>query len=214
MMKIAVIGATGRAGSAIVAEALARGHQVVAVVRNAKKAQQLFANQVTIRQTDALAVSPADFDGCDVIVDAFATRQEATQHLDLAARLVGLYRNTESPRLAFILGASSLRQADGSLVLADVLAKNAGAAWVATPIQQAHEYTFLTWTENVNWVAVSPQFNFVPGPKTRYRVGKDEIMTNAAGQSTVTTGNLAAALIAEFETPHFVRQRFTVVDDE
>ncbi|WP_175265057.1 NmrA family NAD(P)-binding protein [Lacticaseibacillus nasuensis] len=37
MMKIAVIGATGRAGSAIVAEALARGHQVVAVVRNAKK---------------------------------------------------------------------------------------------------------------------------------------------------------------------------------
>ncbi|WP_175265056.1 hypothetical protein [Lacticaseibacillus nasuensis] len=35
-----------------------------------------------------------------MIVDAFATRQEATQHLDLAARLVGLYRNTESPRLA------------------------------------------------------------------------------------------------------------------
>ena len=37
-MKIAVLGATGRAGSAIVAEARRRGHEVLAVVRAPPKA--------------------------------------------------------------------------------------------------------------------------------------------------------------------------------
>lgn len=36
-MKIAIIGATGQAGSRIMKEAMDRGHEVTAIVRNASK---------------------------------------------------------------------------------------------------------------------------------------------------------------------------------
>ena len=39
-MKIGIIGATGNAGSAIYREASARGHEVVAIVRNEEKARK------------------------------------------------------------------------------------------------------------------------------------------------------------------------------
>lgn len=41
-MKIAVIGATGKAGQKIVEEALQRGHEVTAIVRSAAKVTALF----------------------------------------------------------------------------------------------------------------------------------------------------------------------------
>jgi uncharacterized protein len=41
-MKIGVIGATGKAGSLIVKEAVDRGHEVIAIVRNASKLNKRF----------------------------------------------------------------------------------------------------------------------------------------------------------------------------
>ncbi|MFD1433095.1 NAD(P)H-binding protein [Lacticaseibacillus yichunensis] len=211
-MKIAVIGATGHAGSAIVQEAQSRGHQVTALVRNAAKAQEMFDERVTIVEKDALALTAADLTDYDAVVDAFATRAAAYQHVDLAARLVAALRGNTTTTLYFILGASSLKQADGSYVIDEVLAKNAGADWVETPHQQFHEYQFLQWIDNVKWTAVSPQFSFVPGPKTKYRIGTDELMLDADGKSVVSTGNLASALLDEMEDPEFLHKRFTVVN--
>lgn len=210
-MKIAVIGATGHAGSAIVAEALARGHEVTALVRNAAKAQQMFGETVTIVEKDAMTLVAADLQGFDYVVDGFATRDAAYRHLDLATRLVSELRGNTTTTLFFILGASSLLE-NGKRVIDRVLAENAGAAWLATPEQQWHEYQYLQWIDNVNWTALSPQFTFEPGPKTHYQLGKDDLLTNAAGKSTVTTGNFAAATLDEIEHPTHLRQRFTVCD--
>lgn len=210
-MKIAVIGATGHAGSAIVNEALARGHEVTALVRNAAKAQQMFGETVTIVEKDAMTLVAADLQDFDYVVDGFATLDAAYRHLDLAARLVSELRGNTTTALFFILGASSLLE-NGKRVIDRVLAENAGAPWLATPEQQWHEYQYLQWIDNVNWTALSPQFTFEPGPKTRYQLGKDDLMTNAAGKSTVTTGNFAAATLDEMEHPTHLRQRFTVCD--
>ena len=45
-MKITVIGATGNVGKRVVAEALSRGHQVTAVMRNASGSSQLPAGVI------------------------------------------------------------------------------------------------------------------------------------------------------------------------
>ncbi|MCI1987221.1 MAG: NAD(P)H-binding protein [Lactobacillus sp.] len=211
-MKIAVIGATGKTGRAVVERALAQGHEVTAMVRSAAKAEAAFGQRVTIVEEDALALTQAELTGYDAVVDAFASHQAAYQHLDLATRLIAAFRNDPHTIVAFILGASSLRQSDGSLVIDEVLAKNAGASWIETPKQQAYEYQYLQWVDNVRWIAVSPQFEFVEGPQTTYRLGLDDLMKNPAGKSVVSTGNLAAALVAELEHPEHIRQRFTVVD--
>ncbi|MFD1484883.1 NAD(P)H-binding protein [Lacticaseibacillus baoqingensis] len=212
-MKIAVIGATGKTGRAVVELALAHQHTVTAMVRNAAKAEAAFGQRVAIVEKDALALTPEELKGYDAVVDAFASRQAAYQHLDLATRLIATFRGDEHTIVAFILGASSLREADGSLVIDRVLAKNAGADWVETPKQQAYEYQYLQWVDNVRWTAISPQFEFVDGPAGNYRLGQDDLMTDPAGKSIVTTGNLAAALLAELEHPAHLRQRFTVVND-
>ncbi|ANZ65256.1 hypothetical protein AYR62_15000 [Secundilactobacillus paracollinoides] len=211
-MKIGVIGATGRTGQEIVKEAISRGHEVTAIVRSKDKAASLFGNQVTIIKQDALTLTHDDLSEFDEVVDAFASPQ-AYQHLDLASRLISAFRNDDTTNLFFILGASSLKQADGTMMLDTILKDNAGQPWIQTPVQQVHEYNYLQWIDNVNWTAISPQATFTPGPKTTYRIGKDEILLNKAGKSEVSTENLASALLDEIEQPKHLRQRFTVVDD-
>lgn len=210
-MKIGVIGATGHAGSAIVNEALSRGHQVTAIVRNAAKAEKMFGDKVTVIQKDAMAITKADLTPFDVVVDSFATRDAAYRHLDLATRLVSELRGDDHTRVFFILGASSLLD-HGKRVIDQVLAANKGADWVQTPQQQWHEYQFLQWVDNVNWTAMSPQFEFKVGPRSAYQLGKDELLHNNEGKSTVTTGNFAAAMLDEIEHPNHIRSRFTVCD--
>ncbi|MFC6171105.1 NAD(P)H-binding protein [Loigolactobacillus jiayinensis] len=212
MMKIGIIGATGRVGSAILNEAEARGHKVTALVRNADKAKEMFGTDAAIIEKDALALDATDLNQFDVVVDAFAS-PEAYQHLDLATKLISLFRNNKQIRLMFIVGSSSLKKADGTRMLDDVLKMFANEPWVATPIQQVHELEFLQWVDNVDWSAISPQVNFEPGKKTQYHVGTDEVMENKAGKQAVSFGNFAGALVDELEAPQHKQQRFTVVDD-
>src|ERR1039458_8138050 len=66
-MKIAVLGATGRAGSRIIIEALRRGDEVTGSARNPEKLAP--AERLTVRAGDALAPGSADLlRGHDVVV--------------------------------------------------------------------------------------------------------------------------------------------------
>ena len=87
-MKIGIIGATGRTGSALVQEAQARGHEVTVIVRNRTKAEQQFSAATTILAKDVFALTWDDLKDLDVIINAFASRGDGYQHLDLAAKLV------------------------------------------------------------------------------------------------------------------------------
>lgn len=210
-MRIGIIGATGHVGQAMVTAALAKDHEVTAFVRNQAKAEKRFGNRVTILAKDALTLDRVDFDGLDAIVDAFAS-PNAFQHLDLATRLISLFRETEKPYLMFVLGASSLRLPSGDLMLTQVEKQAAGAPWVKTPQQQVHEYDYLQWIDDVAWTAISPQANLIDGAPSDYRLGTDEVMTAPSGKSEVSVGNLATAAIAELEAKTHLRQRFTVVN--
>ena len=68
-MKIAVVCASGRAGKLIVEEAISRGHEVTAVVRDPDKAPQ--ATKVIVK--DLFDLTFDDIKDCEVIIDAFGT---------------------------------------------------------------------------------------------------------------------------------------------
>ncbi|MFZ7230723.1 NAD(P)H-binding protein [Avibacterium avium] len=76
-MKVAVIGANGKAGRLIVAEAVVRGLEVTAVIRgeNHSAAQQVL-------KKDLFDLTKADLAGFDVVIDAFAawTPETLPQH--------------------------------------------------------------------------------------------------------------------------------------
>lgn len=213
MMRIAVIGATGMAGRAIFHEAARRGHAVTAVVRDGAKARSLLGDTADILEKDAFLLTKAEMAAFNVVVNAFsAPPDKAYRHVDLAARLVALCRETEKPRLFFILGAGSLLDAHDRPFVETIRQMPGAAAWVAIPENQFRELKFLREVDNVNWVGVSPSATFEPGAASRPRLGADHLLTAADGKSHVTSGTMALAVLDEIEKPSVFRARFTVSD--
>ncbi|NLR30879.1 NAD(P)-dependent oxidoreductase [Levilactobacillus tujiorum] len=214
-MKITIIGATGMAGSALVAEALRRGHTVTALARSAEKLAQLPANpQLTTKVQDAFELTTDELSQADVVIDAFATAPSlAFQHVDLAASLVAKLRATTTPRLVFILGAGSLQTGDDHHLFVDDIAKDPQAAsFLSIPQNQLKELNFLRDVDNVNWVGISPAADFHPGAAQPYLLGDDELLVNTDQQSTTSAGTMAVAILDEIEHPQHQQTRFTVAD--
>lgn len=213
-MKIGIIGAAGKAGSAVHARALERGHEATAIVRSRQRAREVLGANARILEKDAFDLSREDLAGFDVVVNAFGTAPDtAYRHVDLAARLVSLLRETDSPRLFFILGAGSLvTGADRHLVVEDIRKAPGSEAWIAIPENQLKQLRYLQGVDNVNWVGVSPAGDFVPGDDQGAVLGKDELLVAADGSSRVATGTLATVILDEIENPRHQRERFTARD--
>lgn len=214
-MKITVIGATGMAGSAVVAEALKRGHTVTALARSAEKLATLPANaNLTTRTQDAFTLTAADLADSDAVIDAFAAAPaQAYLHVDLAAHLVHLLRETTTPRVGFILGAGSLHTGDDRhLFVHDLEQDPHAASFISVPQNQLTELTFLRAVTNVNWFGVSPAADFHAGAATPALLGDDDLLFNAQHQSGTSAGTMAGALLDELEAPKHHQTRFTVAD--
>ncbi|GAP00115.1 NAD(P)-dependent oxidoreductase [Fructobacillus ficulneus] len=215
-MKVLVIGATGMAGSAIVTAALAAGDQVTANGRSAEKLADLKAANpdIEVLAKDAFDLTKEEIAVFDVVVDAFSAPSAPYLQIDLAAQLVKFLRNEPKPRLAFVLGASSLTTGEDNHLLLDDLAKVPGAeAWIGIPQSQVFELEFLRHVENVSWFGLSPANEFVAGPADPQPLqAQDTLLINDKGESKTTSGTLAEALVAEYHNPKYPNSRFTVAN--
>jgi putative NADH-flavin reductase len=213
-MKIGIIGATGKAGRAIFTQALSRGHEATAIVRDPAKAAELLGTSVPVLTRDAFDLTAEDLRTFDVVVNAFAIApNHAQRHVDLARELVELTRGNESPRLVFILGAGSLKTGEDHHLLVEDLRKLPGAdAWVSIPENQLRELEYLRSVTDVDWVGISPSAKFEPGEARGVVLGTDELLVASDGTSHTTTGTMAVAILDEIEHPAHRRQRFTVGD--
>jgi uncharacterized protein len=210
-MKIAIIGATGMAGTDLYKESVSRGHEVTAIVRHKDTAISLLGNGVKVIDKDVFDLTKSDLESFDVIVNAFATApSKAYLHLDLATKLISFFRETESPRLFFILGAASLLDENNKLFLDTLKTVPDVASWISIPMEAYKTLNFLRSIENVNWVGVSPSAEFIAGEATVPVLGKDHLLTDSNGKSLVTSKTMAIAIMDEIENPQFIRTRFTV----
>ncbi len=202
MSKIAIIGATGRAGSQLLEEALRRGHTVTALARNTGT---LAARPgVTVKQVDALDANALQqaVSGNDVVISAahFATLP--------ASAVIGPVKNAGVKRLLVVGGAGSLLLPDGSRVIdspgfpAEYKAEASAGAEFLDALRQEKE---------LDWTFLSPSAEFVETERTgTFRVGQDDLLVSAQGRSWISFADYAIALIDEVETPKHSRQRFTV----
>ncbi|MEB6084604.1 NAD(P)H-binding protein [Enterococcus casseliflavus] len=212
IMKIGIIGATGNAGSAIYQEAVQRGHEVTAIVRNEAKAKEQLGETVKTLTKDAFSLTEEELSDFDVLVDAFATSPDkAYLHVDLAAKLVHLFREKDT-RLFFILGAGSLINEAGERNLSELKKAPGSESWIAIPENQLDEYLFLETVKNVPWVGISPGNVFQEGPAKPAILGKDHLLFNEQKESVTSSGTLAKAIIDEIETVQHENTRFTVID--
>lgn len=212
-MEIAVIGGTGMVGSAITTEAINRNHQVTVITRNQDKANKIFTNQVNYLEADAFNLTIDQLNQFDVIIDAYAPAQgeDVNNHLKLAEYLMNLLKNTNRPRIGFVLGSSSLINPETNDYIAKklkIVPSNRSQYWVPTALAQFDEYLFLQSITDVNWFGFSPQPMFTRGNKTEYEIGTDQPLN----EGSLSTGNAAAAIIDEIEVQQFLQKRFTAAN--
>lgn len=104
-MKIGIIGATGKAGSLILKEAVERGHDVTAIVRDASK---LTNKSVNVIEKNILDLTTEDVKQFDVVVNAFgAPLGEEQAHVDAGHALIEALKGTDT-RAIIVGGAGSL----------------------------------------------------------------------------------------------------------
>ena len=104
-MKIAIIGASGKAGSLILKEAVTRGHEVTAIVRDASKLED---QNVAVIEKTILDLTSDDVKNFDVVVNAFgAPLGEEQAHVDAGHALIEALKGTNT-RGVIVGGAGSL----------------------------------------------------------------------------------------------------------
>lgn len=210
-MKIAVIGASGWLGGTIAREAVARGHDVVAIGRSADRLAAIDGAHPAVADLDDPDSVVAAIAGCDVAVAAVTDRSTADRsRIPATARaLLDLAPRAGIGRLAFVGGGGTLEIAAG---VRAVDAPDFPEAYRAEALAQADALALLRASAGVEWTYLSPPpHHLVPGDKTgHYRTAAgDQPVVNDEGAATITSGDLAAALVDELEHNRYPRQRFT-----
>ncbi|MDR5802236.1 NAD(P)-dependent oxidoreductase [Caballeronia sp. LZ001] len=202
MSKIAIIGATGHAGSKLLEEALRRGHTVTALERNTSEiAKRPEVTAKNVDASDAAALSEA-VAGHDAVFSAahFASLSESA--------ITEPLRRAGVRRLLVVGGAASLYVGPGQRVL-DLpdfpeMYRSEAAAGAAFLDALRRE-------RELEWTFVSPSAEFVDGPRTRkFRIGVDELLVDNNGRSWISFADFAIAFLDEFESGAHIKQRFTV----
>jgi putative NADH-flavin reductase len=201
-MKVAIIGATGNAGSRIASELVNRGHQVTGIVRHPEKGQGgagLTLQKGDVKDQAGLARLLA---GHDVVV-------HSVRFLDTDERsVVGAAKSAGVKRLLVVGGAGSLEVAPGSALI-----DTPNFPAVAKPEASAgREFlNALKPERELDWTYLSPSIFFSPGERTgSFRVGQDQLLTAADGKSSISMEDYAIAMADEIEHPRHSRRRFTV----
>ena len=219
-LRILVFGASGKVGSHVVDEALARGHRVTAVSRDPARIErrhpQLDSARGDILDPDSIAALVASSDV--VVVSVRGVAGDSSDPADTVARrgvqnVVEALRRAAPPRarLIHVGGAGSLEVEPGVLLadrLPDFLLPRSFELEVAGQVL-ALEY--LRSVVDVDWTCITPPRTLTWGKRRgEYRVGGDRLLENERGASSISRADFAVALLDEIERPAHRRQRFTV----
>lgn len=214
-MNISIIGASGFVGSAILKEALDRGHSVTAIARDTSKinetSAELHLQSVDINNTTQLADT---LKGSDVVISAYNagwTNPNIYEDFISGSKAIqAAVKESGVKRLIVIGGAGSLYAAPGvQLVDTPEFPKEyyPGAS-------AARDYFNILKNEtDFDWTFFSPAIEMHPGIDTgrtgKYRTALDNPVFDENGRSILSVQDLAVAIIDEAEQANHLQQRFT-----
>lgn len=214
MKKVTIIGASGFVGSAILNEALSRGYQVRAIVRNPEKVSAT---------NPQLQVIKADIMDENNLVDLLCGEENVISAYNPGWANPNIYNETLKgyptilhaskragvKRLLIVGGAGTLfvapnlRVVDSGAIPAEIMdgVKSLGEFYLNTLMNE----------KEIDWVFFSPAGNIAPGERTgNYRLGKDDLIVDAQGASNISVEDYAKAMVDELETPAHHNERFTI----
>jgi uncharacterized protein len=211
-VNVALLGPTGFVGSAVLKEALDRGHTVTAIVRNPDKLEKrlgLIAKKGDVYDTASLA---GLIQGNDALISAFnpgwkdlnlyEDQVRGTKSIIEAAKKAGI------KRILWVGGAGGLEVKPGVRVVDDPALPD----WVRPgSLATINALDQLRNEPDLEWTFLAPSAELKPGQRTgQFRFGENQLLVDSAGHSRISVQDFAVAMINELEHPLHLRRRFTV----
>ncbi|WP_163581318.1 NAD(P)-dependent oxidoreductase [Gracilibacillus saliphilus] len=210
-MKIGIIGANGKAGSLILKEAVNRGHEVTAIVRDASK---LLDKNVAVIEKSIFDLKSDDLKKFNVVVNAFgAPIGEEQAHVDAGGALIKALKGTDTR--AIIVGGAGSLFVDEDKTVKVIDTPDFPDLFKPTAKGQARNLQELQESSDITWTFISPSAEFdADGKRTgSYQSGKDQLLFNSKGESYISYQDYAIAVLDEIENPKHLNERFTVVGE-
>ena len=214
MANVLLIGATGFVGSAVLNELVSRGNKVTTVVRNIEKlAKNDLVNAVKedVANVDAIAKLA---EGKDAIISAYnpgwTNPDIETLITENYPKILEAAKKSGVERLLIVGGAGTLFCAPGLRVV-DSGAIPEEIMGGVRPLGDFYLNTLMN-ENDIDWVFFSPAGVFdQEGKKTgNYRLGKDDLIVDAEGNSHISVQDYADAMVNELEKPAHHKERFTI----
>lgn len=214
LKKIVLIGASGFVGSAILKEALNRDFEVTAVVRHPEKIK-IDNENLKVKKADVSSLDEVTevCKGADIVISAFNPGWNNPNIYDdtinVYLTIIDGVKKADVRRFLMVGGTGSLfispglRLMDSGDVPESLLqgVKALGDFYL----------NFLMKEKEVDWVFFAPAADMRPGVRSgRYRLGKDEMIVDAVGNSHISVEDYAAAMIDEAEHPAHHQEIFTI----
>lgn len=214
LKKIVLIGASGFVGSAILKEALNRDFEVTAVVRHPEKIK-IDNENLKVKKADVSSLDEVTevCKGADIVISAFNPGWNNPNIYDdtinVYLTIIDGVKKADVRRFLMVGGTGSLfispglRLMDSGDVPESLLqgVKALGDFYL----------NFLVKEKEVDWVFFAPAADMRPGVRSgRYRLGKDEMIVDAVGNSHISVEDYAAAMIDEAEHPAHHQEIFTI----
>jgi uncharacterized protein len=210
-MDIAIIGASGFVGKALLAEALARGHRVTGLVRHPERLPAGDGLRAVGCDVYDGAALPALLRGYDAVIVSLRGQGETdvgSHYMAGFRSILAASRTARVKRLMVVGGGGSLEVAPG----VQLLDTPGFPEEYKGPAEGPREaLALLRQDADLDWTMLCPGAVIEPGERTgRFRLGTDQLLVDAAGESRISVKDFAVAMIDELERPAHRRTRFTV----
>lgn len=212
--KVVIIGASGFVGSALLKEALNRELEVTAVVRHPEKIK-IENENLRVRKADVSSLEEVTevCKGADAVISAFNPGWNNPniykETIEVYLTIIDGVKKADVHRFLMVGGAGSLFIAPGvRLMDSGEVPEN-----LLPGVKALGDFylDFLRKEKEVDWVFFSPAADMRPGVRSgRYRLGKDDMIVDAVGNSHISVEDYAAAMIDELEYPKHHQERFTI----
>jgi putative NADH-flavin reductase len=214
MAKLVLFGASGMIGRRVMIEALERGHEVIAVVRDPGAITERYEH-LTVHAgdvTDPGTVTRLARD-TDVVIVAVSRRgpgiDQRAEYRKVGESVVEGLRalGAKAPRLVLVGGAGSLEVAPGERLLDQ---PGFPEAYRSEASAHAEVLGWLRGVRDVRWAYASPAAEIAPGKRTgEFRVGGDSLISDENGKSFISAEDFAIVLVDEAESGAHLGERFT-----
>jgi uncharacterized protein len=196
-MKIAVYGATGMIGREVLAEAGRRGHEVSGYSRSGGDG----VAAADLGDTEKFQEVATEHDAVVIALSPDRTGGSHEPLLETYDRVIAARPGT---RLVPVVGAGSL-EVNGGLLLDDPQVPDLYRPEMVTMRKVLEKFRA---TEGLDWTAVSPAPQIAPGERT----GAYSTATDTPAGESISSQDLAVAIVDELESPKYQGRRFTAAN--